>query len=65
MAPGDFGYDNIKPANIGSCRADRRKALAELEARLSALRDKADNLAGNLARIGVRVDKKIGVQSPK
>jgi len=55
MPPEAFGYDKIRPDQIGTDRVTRRAAIAALNAQLADLQSQKADLAGKLNALGVRL----------
>lgn len=55
MSPAEFGYDKIHPNKIGSTRAERRRAIDDLEKQLSDLRDRKSEIEQKLRALGTTI----------
>ncbi len=55
MTPEEFGYDKIRPADVGTPRRERVVAIAALEARLAELRSRKAGLEGKILRLGFAI----------
>lgn len=55
MTPGEFGYDKIRPSEVGTPRHERVAAIAALEQRLAELRSRKRDLEGKILTLGFEI----------
>ena len=55
MTPEEFGFDKIRPDEVGTPRRERVAAITALEERLAELRSRKEDLAGKLIKLGFAV----------
>lgn len=55
MTPEEFGYDKIRPAEVGTPRHERVVAIAALENRLAKLRSRKRDLEGKILTLGFEI----------